>query len=1003
MPRAIEIVRRVAPGARENYCLAFERGDALLKKHGITTPPRLAHFLAQVLHETGGLTIERENGNYRAQRLLEIFGVGNHSAGVTAAEASELAHHPEAIFERVYGLGNPKKAKELGNVNPGDGYRYCGGGILQTTGRGNYRRMGQKCGVDFEAHPELVLSAEHALKPALAEWSEGNLNAAADRDDIVAITRRINGGLNGLDDRRAWLAKLRPLIKSVELIESADIPPTPGSPDLVPHDLPEGLAPPGRTSHPIVLDLAQRVVAAMERKGHTVDRGQGEINLVYIEGMNPDGTPNGDEANKWNDLRLVIRFEHGRPRIIGLWAATTEPGRYFTENPINPNTGAARIEFGQYKAWQVGMHRGNHESLVQTGGTVTVCRDLNKDGARTGDKRDTGHFGINQHWGYDLAEVDKASAGCLVGQSKTGHRAFMSLVKSDPRYQADRKHVFATSILPESDVLAVGAVEPMEEPADDAPPPETDGGDRVRRLQKLLGFSEQEQDGLFGAITEEAVKQFQRRHGLPVTGDPDEKTWDALEREAAGAFGISPPGAKPGGTGETPVPPGATPVAPSESPLKPNLGLGAGTMNPLIAIAASVLPDIIKTIAGDRAGTVSGAVTNAVTEITRTQNPQEASNKLAADPAAKAALQLKLAEIAADQEEKRQQAQLAVLKAQYEDEAKKREAKLEELRAQIEDTKNARATFGALAQSSNPMAWGAPIVSFIVTLGFFRNPDPSHHDRHADGRQCHADHQYHRRRPGGGIRDGGQFLARLLARLAGEGCRDDPDSSRAVQSSQCGDRDPGQANRSPEKDDAGAGQAGRSPAIHRKDRDRGKACGRGGENVQFPTLPRHRVPVRRRIFRAQGGSRRSDSVRRHHRSLEGVASGRAADSRGSSEAHARGSVRDLSDALLECPAVRRSSAGSRSGRVRLRSHRRRRAVSQDAAASGRRGSGPATVAATRAMSPRDVVTAMSQQRLEHYRNQPAWPTLGKDWTNRTNAVEKSALDMIAAATPAAVA
>ena len=125
----------------------------------------------------------------------------------------------------MYGLGNPKKARELDNTNPGDGFRYRGGGILQTTGRGNYRRMGQKCGVDFEAHPELVVSAEHALKPALTEWSEGNLNAAADRDDIVAITRKINGGLNGLDSRREWLAKLRPLIKSVEFdeVEAADL------------------------------------------------------------------------------------------------------------------------------------------------------------------------------------------------------------------------------------------------------------------------------------------------------------------------------------------------------------------------------------------------------------------------------------------------------------------------------------------------------------------------------------------------------------------------------------------------------------------------------------------------------------------------------------------------------------------------------------------------------------------------------------------------------------
>ena len=85
---------------------------------------------------------------------------------------------------------------------------------------------------------------------------------------------------------------------------------------------------------PVVSDLAHLVVAAMERKGYQVDRGPGEVNIVYVEGMNPDGTANADEANKWNDLRLLIRFEGGEPRIIGEWAATTEPGRYWTENPM---------------------------------------------------------------------------------------------------------------------------------------------------------------------------------------------------------------------------------------------------------------------------------------------------------------------------------------------------------------------------------------------------------------------------------------------------------------------------------------------------------------------------------------------------------------------------------------------------------------------------------------------------------------------------------------------
>ena len=88
---------------------------------------------------------------------------------------------------------------------------------MQTTGRANYRRMGEKCGVDFENNPNLIFSGEHALKPALAEWSEGNLNEMADHDDIRGITRRINGGYNGLADREAWFKKIRPLTEGVEL------------------------------------------------------------------------------------------------------------------------------------------------------------------------------------------------------------------------------------------------------------------------------------------------------------------------------------------------------------------------------------------------------------------------------------------------------------------------------------------------------------------------------------------------------------------------------------------------------------------------------------------------------------------------------------------------------------------------------------------------------------------------------------------------------------------
>lgn len=245
MARPIDIATKLCPRGRPSYLAAIQQGDGLFKKAGITTPLRLAHFLAQAFHETGGLTIEWESGAYSADRLLEIFGAeprhrdgsAHHSAEVTPSEARQLARNGPAIFERVYGLGNPKKARELGNTEPGDGYRYRGGGILQTTGRANYRRMGVKCNVDFEAHPELVLSAEHALKPALAEWTEGNLNAAADRDDIRAITRKINGGFNGLSEREEWFRRIRPLIDEVDMVETAPAaaPPAPEKSDTAKH------------------------------------------------------------------------------------------------------------------------------------------------------------------------------------------------------------------------------------------------------------------------------------------------------------------------------------------------------------------------------------------------------------------------------------------------------------------------------------------------------------------------------------------------------------------------------------------------------------------------------------------------------------------------------------------------------------------------------------------------------------------------------------------------
>ena len=236
--RAVDVVKKVAPRVRPEYREAFENGDALLAKAGINTPLRLAHFLAQVMHESGGLTVTAENMSYRAPRMLQIFGEGNHSAAISQSEAEHLAGKPSALAERVYGVGNSKKAKELGNLTPGDGYKFRGSGIMQTTGRSNYRRMGERCGVDFESHPDLVCSAEHALKPALAEWIEGKLNALADKNDLRGITKRINGGYNGLAEREAWFKKIRPLIDTVDFEISAKPHIEPAKPAPPPPDVP---------------------------------------------------------------------------------------------------------------------------------------------------------------------------------------------------------------------------------------------------------------------------------------------------------------------------------------------------------------------------------------------------------------------------------------------------------------------------------------------------------------------------------------------------------------------------------------------------------------------------------------------------------------------------------------------------------------------------------------------------------------------------------------------
>jgi hypothetical protein len=195
--------------------------------------------------------------------------------------------------------------------------------------------------------------------------------------------------------------------------------------------------------------LANKIIKYMEAQKYQVLGGKDELNIIYIEGMNTDGTLNNDEPNHFNDVRMVIGFENGVPAILGKWQATTEPGYYYTDYPMNPD-GAARIAFGQYRSWQIGIHGMSepHEALVQVD-RVDVHRDYNRDMIRTGDRIDTGLFGINQHHGYGhpVSDIHTASAGCLVGRTREGHRDFMEMIKGDRHYQSNPNFIFTTTII----------------------------------------------------------------------------------------------------------------------------------------------------------------------------------------------------------------------------------------------------------------------------------------------------------------------------------------------------------------------------------------------------------------------------------------------------------------------------------------------------------------------------------------------------------------------------
>jgi putative chitinase len=166
----------------------------VLPDYDIDTPQRIAAFLAQCAHESGGFKAIKENLNYRPATLVTLFK--KYFDLETATRYCAMPDKQAAIANRIY-------ANRMGNgpEESGDGYKYCGRGLIQLTGKDNYSRYAQSLEISVEEASEHLTTFEGCVQSAAWFWEANNLNQYADKGDILMLTKRINGGTIGLEDR----------------------------------------------------------------------------------------------------------------------------------------------------------------------------------------------------------------------------------------------------------------------------------------------------------------------------------------------------------------------------------------------------------------------------------------------------------------------------------------------------------------------------------------------------------------------------------------------------------------------------------------------------------------------------------------------------------------------------------------------------------------------------------------------------------------------------------
>ena len=191
MDLTLSQLKKMVPGIpyAEHWLEAL---DILLPDYEINTPQRIAAFIAQCAHESGGFKFLKENLNYKAASLQKVFPKYFPNAEIAAAYANK----PEMIANRVYAnrMGN-------GDEHSGDGFKYCGRGLIQLTGKDNYSWFAASLEISPEEASAYLETFEGAAQSACWFWETNNLNVEADAGDIKKMTKKINGGYIGLEDR----------------------------------------------------------------------------------------------------------------------------------------------------------------------------------------------------------------------------------------------------------------------------------------------------------------------------------------------------------------------------------------------------------------------------------------------------------------------------------------------------------------------------------------------------------------------------------------------------------------------------------------------------------------------------------------------------------------------------------------------------------------------------------------------------------------------------------